>query len=134
MIASTGSAFLANRAVRGSLCALAAAAAVFAASATSSTAAPRYDGLWSVSIVTDKGDCDRGYRYPIRIANGTLVNGGSDPFTISGRVKPSGAITVTVSAGQKSATGIGRLAGDSGEGSWTGGACSGTWTAERRSS
>jgi hypothetical protein len=96
--------------------------------------APRYDGVWSVSIVTEKGDCDRGYRYPIRIANGTLANSGNDPFTISGKVAPSGAITVTVSSGSKSAIGSGRLAGNSGEGLWHGGACSGTWTAERRSS
>src|ERR1700740_2843690 len=93
--------------------------AVLAATATAG--APRFDGLWSVSIVTEKGDCDRGYRYPIRISHGTLVNGGSDPFTISGRVAPSGAITVTVSHGDKSATGSGRLAGDGGEGQWSGG-------------
>jgi len=123
-----------NRLARGSACALLAAAASLAASATSSAAAPRYDGVWSVSIVTEKGDCDRGYRYPIRIVHGVLANGGSDPFTISGKVAPSGAITVTVSHGDKSATGSGHLAGNSGEGSWKGGACSGSWTAERRSS
>lgn len=125
-----------NRFSRGCAYALVAASAmaVMAASATSNAAAPRYDGEWSVSIVTEKGDCDRGYRYPIRIANGVLANGGSDPFTISGRVAPSGAITVTVSHGTKSATGSGRLAGNSGEGFWQGGSCSGTWTAERRSS
>jgi hypothetical protein len=113
--------------------------ALIAASAVTAVAAatnpmPRYDGMWSVSIVTEKGDCDRGYRYPIRIANGLLANGGNDPFTISGKVAPSGAITVTVSSGSKSATGSGHLAGNSGEGLWHGGACSGTWTAERRSS
>lgn len=127
-------AFLRNRLARAGACALVAASATLAASATSNAAAPRYDGIWSVSIVTEKGDCDRGYRYPIRISNGVLVNGGSDPFTISGRVAPSGAITVTVSHGGKSAIGSGRLAGNSGEGSWQGGSCSGTWTAERRSS
>jgi hypothetical protein len=110
------------------------AASALVTVAAASTAAPRYDGVWSVSIVTEKGDCDRGYRYPIRIANGVLANGGNDPFTISGKVAPSGAITVTVSSGSKSATGSGRLAGDTGEGLWHGGACSGTWTAERRSS
>jgi hypothetical protein len=26
---------------------------------TASFGVPRYDGLWSVSIVTEKGDCDR---------------------------------------------------------------------------
>lgn len=107
-------------------------AALFAA--TTSQALPSYDGLWSVSIVTEEGDCDRGYRYPVRISNGALTNAGGNPFTISGKVVPTGAITVTVSAGGKSATGTGRLSGDAGEGSWSGGACSGSWTAERRGS
>jgi hypothetical protein len=127
-------AFLANRFAQGAVRALVVASTLGGACIASQAAMPSYDGMWSVSIVTQKGDCDRGYRYPIRISHGLLVNGGSDPFTISGRVLPSGAITVTVSAGQKSATGIGRLAGDGGEGLWKGGACSGTWTAERRSS
>jgi len=80
-----------------------------------------------------KGDCDPGYRYPVRIAKGTLANAGDTNFTITGKVTPAGAIVVTVSAAGKSATGSGRLAGDMGGGSWTGGACSGSWTAERRS-
>ena len=99
---------------------------------TASLAVPRYNGLWSVSIITEKGDCDRGYRYPIRISNGLLANAGSDVFTISGKVGGTGAITVTVSGGGRSATGSGRLAGNMGTGSWSGGACSGSWTAERR--
>ena len=115
---------------RTALIALAAAATL---AATSNFAAPRYDGLWSVSIVTEKGVCDRGYRYPIRITNGVLANGGTTSFLISGRVQPSGAVTVTVSDGTSSATGNGRLGADYGEGSWHGGECSGTWTAERRS-
>ena len=101
---------------------------------TTSFALPRYDGLWSVSVVTEKGDCDPGYRYPVRITNGTLFNAGDASFTVSGKVGSTGAITVTVSAAGKSATGSGRLAGDAGVGSWTGGACSGRWTAERRGS
>ena len=99
---------------------------------TASLAVPRYDGLWSVSIVTEKGDCDRGYRYPIRISNGLLANAGSDVFTITGKVGGTGAITVTVSGGGRSASGSGRLAGNMGTGSWSGGSCSGSWTAERR--
>jgi hypothetical protein len=99
---------------------------------TASLAVPRYDGLWSVSIVTEKGDCDPGYRYPIRISNGMLANAGDSMFTVTGKVGGTGAITVTVSAGGRSATGSGRLAGNLGVGLWTGGACSGSWTAERR--
>jgi hypothetical protein len=103
---------------------------------TASFAVPSYDGLWSVSIVTKKGDCDPGYRYPIRIAKGLLANAGDSAFTITGRVAGSGAVTVTVSAGGRSAIGSGRLAGNIGTGSWTGsgtgGECSGSWTAQRR--
>jgi hypothetical protein len=100
--------------------------------ATTSYAGPSYDGLWSVLVVTEKGDCDRGYRYPVRIENGKLANAGDTAFTISGAVAPTGTITVTVSAGSKSATGLGRLEANEGGGHWTGGTCSGSWTAERR--
>jgi hypothetical protein len=117
----------------GALFTLVAASATVAT--TSSYAVPAYDGLWSVSIITEKGDCDRGYRYPIRIQNGALANAGSvTAITINGKVQPTGAITVIVSSGSKSATGSGRLSGDLGEGHWSGGECSGSWTAERRTS
>ena len=96
------------------------------------TSAPSYDGVWSVVIVTEKGTCDRAYRYPIRISNGTVVNEGSSPATISGKVASNGAVTVTVSAGSKSAIGSGRLSSTAGVGSWHGGDCTGTWEAERR--
>ena len=96
--------------------------------------APSYDGLWSVVIITEKGTCDRAYRYPVRISNGTLLNAGSEAFVITGKVGASGAVTVTVSHGDKSATGSGRLSRDAGAGSWKGGDCAGTWEAERRTS
>jgi len=115
---------------RGALFALVAASATVA----SSYAVPGYDGLWSVSIVTEKGTCDRGYRYPIRISNGLLANAGDVAVNIAGKVMPTGAVTVMVSAAGKNANGTGRLSGNLGEGSWSGGDCSGTWTAERRPS
>jgi hypothetical protein len=82
---------------------------------TSTFAVPAYDGLWSVSIVTEKGTCDRGYRYPIRISNGVLANAGDVAVNIAGKVMPTGAITVVVSAAGKSANGSGRLSGNLGE-------------------
>ncbi len=100
--------------------------------AAPATSAPNFDGLWSVVIVTQKGTCDRAYRYPIRIARGTLLNAGDTPINISGKVGGNGAITVNVSYGSKSASGYGRLSGAIGAGSWSGGDCSGTWEAERR--
>jgi hypothetical protein len=87
-----------------------------------------------VLIVTEKGSCDRAYRYPIRINNGTLANGNNDSFVITGRVADNGAINVTVSHGSKSASGSGKLSTAGGAGTWHGGDCSGTWEAERRAS
>ena len=106
-------------------------AAVLGAS-TPAGSSPSFDGVWSVVIITDKGTCDRAYRYPIRIHNGALLAEGSSPATINGKVASNGQITVTVSAGSKSATGSGKLSGTTGTGSWKGGECSGTWEAERR--
>lgn len=123
-----------RRTLRTLALASAAYAASFGFSVTTTEALPRYDGVWSVSIVTEKGDCDRGYRYPIRITNGTLANGGATGFNIAGNVTPTGYIKVTVSHGSASANGIGHLAGNEGAGSWKGGSCSGSWTAERRTS
>jgi hypothetical protein len=123
--------FLRNH-IRWTAVALIASSATFAA--TPSFAVPRYDGLWSVSIVTKKGDCTASYRYPMRIANGLLANGGDLVLTVSGKVAPSGAIIVKVSSGTTSAVGSGRLAANVGSGSWRGASCSGSWTAERRSS
>lgn len=99
---------------------------------TPAGSAPNFDGLWSVVIMTDKGSCDRAYRYPIRIRNGIVINESSSPATINGKVSGNGRVTVTVRAGNKSATGSGRLSGSVGAGSWNGGECSGTWEAERR--
>ncbi len=108
-------------------------AATIGLTATSGFALPRYDGLWSVSIMTNKGDCVAAYRYPMRIANGVLANGGDLVLTVSGKVARSGAITVKVSSGTTSAIGFGRLAGNLGHGFWHGVSCSGSWTAQRRS-
>jgi hypothetical protein len=86
-------------------------------------------------IVTQQGICDPSYRYPIRITKGNLVNAGHAQVTISGKVGKNGAVVVNVAAGDKTATGTGRLGGKVGGGSWSGGngLCSGIWQAERRS-
>ena len=51
--------------------------------------------------------------------------------TASGRVADAGTINVTLSSGMKRAVGYGRLTATSGSGTWRGGLCSGTWTAQR---
>ena len=98
------------------------------------TAKSNFDGAWSVLIVTEKGTCDRAYRYPVKIESGSVGYAGSASFNVTGKVGANGAIQVTVSRGSQSANGSGRLSGTDGAGSWStaGGECSGTWTAERR--
>jgi hypothetical protein len=100
--------------------------------AAPAAATPSFDGQWSVVIVTDKGTCDRAYRYPVRISNGTVLNDGPSLVNVSGKVANNGAVKVLVSAGDKSATGVGKLSAKMGGGSWSGGDCSGRWEAERR--
>ena len=95
----------------------------------------QFDGTWSVSIVTDSGGCDRGYRYALRIANGRIFYD-NPSFSVNGQVNARGQVSVTVSAGGQSASGIGRLSRDYGTGTWIGRSasdqCSGHWEAERR--
>ena len=116
-----------------------AAAAMLSVSALPASA-PAYalsnfDGQWSVLIVTQKGTCDRAYRYPVKIEKGSVGYAGSASFTVTSKVGEKGAVTVTVARGSQSATGRGTLSHSDGSGRWAAasGDCSGTWTAERRS-
>jgi hypothetical protein len=117
---------------RAAVAAASLALAVCAFAGEPADARPGFDGNWSVLIVTEQGDCDRAYRYPVRIERGAVTNGGDIAFDISGRVTGNGAITVRVARGDKSASGTGRLNATTGTGKWSGGACAGTWSAERR--
>jgi hypothetical protein len=114
----------------GALAIISIAAAIGMAGPTN--ARTDFDGEWSVVIVTQKGDCERAYRAPITINNGNFINVGVNMVDVSGKVGADGKLTVRVSRGEKSAVGLGRLTATSGAGSWKGGACAGTWTAQRR--
>lgn len=109
-----------------------------AAASKTGHATAAFDGLWSVLIITEKGTCDRGYRYAVRIKGGRV--GHADPagssFRISGNVAGGGAARVTVARGNQSASGSGRMSSTAGSGRWQSskGECSGVWQAERRGS
>ena len=118
------------------LCALMAVAATVLVAPALAAAQFGFNGTWSVLIITNNGPCDRAYRYPLRVNNGRVTYAGQADFNVSGRVRPNGAVNVTVSRGDQRASGSGRLGGGVGSGTWRGGgsssACSGTWTAEKR--
>jgi hypothetical protein len=92
-----------------------------------------YDGSWSLSIVTERGNCDRNYYFQVQVANGVVSHPNLVKF--NGRVSSSGWARVSVSVMDKSASGSGKLSQTAGRGRWTGRSgndrCSGYWTAQR---
>lgn len=96
----------------------------------------KFDGRWSVEVVTERGDCDRAYRYAVVVENGRARYGGRENFDVNGQVRPNGSVSASISRGQDRANVSGQLVGKTGRGTWTtsgGRACSGYWNAERRS-
>jgi hypothetical protein len=91
-----------------------------------------YDGAWSLTIVTERGACDR-YNLPVRISNGHVAFPGL--VKAHGRVTRKGFVRVSVSAMGKTASGSGRLSRSAGRGRWAGRSgtdrCSGSWIAYR---
>jgi hypothetical protein len=110
-----------------------AAAAVLVAAIPFAARAANYDGAWSVTIMTQVGNCPSSLRYSVRVAKGR-VYGDDQSYDVNGSVAPNGATRVTVSEKGQSASGTGRLSGNAGAGRWrtSTGQCSGQWTAARR--
>lgn len=116
--------------------------AVFAAfllvltAAKSPALAATHDGNWSVLIITEKGDCDRAYRYPLAVAGGQVRYTGEAGANVTGTVSSAGAVKVSIRMGDKGANGSGHLSGSAGTGVWQGAgpsaSCSGRWEAEKR--
>ena len=124
-----------SRSTRLLTLALALAAATPALAARKPQGAARFDGTWSVEVLTERGGCDRAYRYGIVIEKGQARYAGGSDFTITGRVQPSGAVRGSISRGSDRAEVVGRLGEATGNGTWmTAGArnCGGRWNAERR--
>ena len=95
----------------------------------------KHDGRWSIEVITEKGDCDRAYRYSVLIQNGEARYGGSEPIQVSGKVAPTGAVKGSIVYGENRADVVGTLSDGFGKGRWTWAGsrtCSGNWNAERR--
>ncbi len=111
-------------------------AGLIAIGAPSELSAAELDGSWSVLIITEKGDCDAAYRYPVKVTNGRVRYQGDASVDVAGTVAPNGAVKVSIRLGGKGAEGTGRLSGQIGAGTWHGAAanssCAGRWEAEKR--
>jgi hypothetical protein len=114
---------------------LALAAAIALAGAARAGAA--YDGSWRVTIITQSGNCDPAYSYPVKVESGRVSYSGDGDFDISGHVGEAGAVSVAIARGDQKASASGRLSASSGSGQWSGKssstACSGRWEATRSS-
>ena len=93
-----------------------------------------YDGTWSVAIYTLRGNCSS-VRVAVRIVGGRVYSE-DQSYQSNGAVSANGAVRVSVAGAGQSASGSGRLSGNSGAGRWRSsrGECSGTWSAARRAS
>jgi hypothetical protein len=114
------------------------AATITAAALTQATyvrAASKFDGNWSVVVVTRSGPCDAAYRFSGQIVNGAIAYGGLGPIDFAGRVRSNGATFLRVSSGANYAVASGRMGGARAGGTWRGqsssGRCSGVWSAIR---
>jgi hypothetical protein len=114
----------------------AAAVAAAIALAGASKAASNHDGNWKVTIITQAGNCDQAYSYPVKVEGGHVSYSGNGSFEISGTVAGAGEVTVDIARGDQHANASGKLSGNSGAGQWSGKssstACSGRWEALRQ--
>jgi hypothetical protein len=86
-----------------------------------------YDGDWGVLILRRDGACEPAVRCGLQIADGMVIYSGG-MATVQGHVTRRGSVQVKVRSGNRWANGFGRLCRNRGRG----GACYGTWVAERR--
>jgi hypothetical protein len=94
--------------------------------------AAEFDGRWSVLVITEKGDCDPGYRYEVMVGQGQVNYAGDAAIGMDGTIAPNGNVKVSVGRHGEHTTGIGRLSSNAGVGTWRSDACAGRWEAERR--
>jgi hypothetical protein len=100
--------------------------------------AEAFDGNWSVVVVTDRGVCDRAYRYSVHVESGQVrYNGDAKGVNLAGTVSPNGLVNVSIRLRDRGAEGNGRISATVGAGHWHGNGpnnttCAGTWEAERR--
>jgi hypothetical protein len=105
--------------------------------AGSAKAGSSFDGAWKVTIITQSGNCDPAYSYPVKVVGGRVSYSGDGSFDISGHVGDAGAVSVAIARGDQKASASGKLSANSGAGQWSGKSssmtCSGRWEATRAS-
>src|SRR5882757_5714226 len=80
--------------------------------------AASFDGPWSVTIVTQAGNCDAAYAFPMQVVGGRVIASGGT--AMAGRVGGGGAVNVSLTQGASNGRANGRLSATSGSGRWSG--------------
>ena len=102
--------------------------------AKSRASAAEFDGRWSVEVITEKGTCDRAYRWSLGVRDGRITDVGDNIAQASGRIAPNGRVSVTLIRGSDRLMATGALDRQEGSGTWRAPSrqCEGRWRAERR--
>jgi hypothetical protein len=96
-----------------------------------------HDGSWAIEIVTERGACERLYRYYV-VVEGQAVRlrsmTGETSEAAMGLVRADGRINATLGQADDPVNVKGRLAATSGAGVWSAPArqCTGRWSAHKR--
>ncbi len=96
-----------------------------------------HDGSWAIEIVTERGECERLYRYYVEVEGQAVrlrsMTGETSQAT-TGLVRPDGRIDATLGQAADPVRVTGRLAATSGAGTWSAPArhCTGRWSAHKR--
>lgn len=101
----------------------------------SAVASQPFDGNWSVEVITDKGSCERVYRWDVVIANGRIATAADMPTGATGVISPAGLVSASFVRGNDHMVASGSASGKWANGEWVASSlsCSGRWRAERRS-
>jgi hypothetical protein len=106
----------------------------FASLLAASVAAPAlaqspYDGIWSVTIVTNSGSCEPTASSTLTVSDGKISAAGAN---VSGSIGREGLVRVSINGAYAN----GQLSGNAGSGKWNGASggipCSGRWQASRQ--
>jgi hypothetical protein len=88
-----------------------------------------YDGLWTVTIVTNSGSCEPTASSTLTVTDGKISAPGTD---VSGSVGHEGLVKVSINGAYAN----GQITGNTGSGKWNGASagipCSGRWHAARQ--
>ena len=92
----------------------------------------KFDGTWSVSLVSSGSLCGSGASSTLTVQNGSVRSGSG--VSVLGQVGPSGSVSLALQKSGVQGSASGTLSGSSGSGSWSVSSlgCSGRWTAQRR--